>query len=290
MKYLSPQKWLQVFFGARLEHWVDSPFWFRLFAAGVAACGVAYGSNWMLAEIRPYNVWGLTYGTLAAVLMAGTGMLGLRRRMNRMALRLGLGKAQSWLQFHIYGGALATLLMFMHTGFRIPHGVLTWWLWLLTIVVTASGLLGVFLQKWIPKILSSGLAVEVLYERIPELIVELREQANTVIQTCTEPVKEFYRKEVALALARPQPRFIYYLDITGGIHTRIKQFDYLRGLLPAEEKAKLDQLQGFYKTKLEIDAHYTLQRTLRWWLFLHVPLSLVVLVLLAIHLLAVWYF
>ena len=290
MKYLSPKKGLQGFFGARLAHWVDSPFWFRLFVAGVAACGVAYGLNWTLAEVRSYNVWGLTYGALAAILMAGTGFLGVRRRMNRMALRLGLGRAQPWLQFHIYGGTLAAVLMFMHTGFKIPHGVLTWWLWVLTIVTTASGLLGVFLQKWIPKILSSGLAIEVLYERIPELIVELREKANAVFQTCTVPVKEFYRKEVALALARPQPRFIYYLDITGGIHTRVKQFDYLRSLLPADEKEKLDQLQNFYKTKLEIDAHYTLQRTLRWWLFLHVPLSLVVLVLLGIHLLSVWYY
>ncbi len=290
MKYLSPKKWLQVLFGARLAHWVDSPSWYRMFAAGVVACGVAYGLNWTLAEIRPYNAWGLTYGTLAAILMAGAGLLGVRRRMNRMALRLNLGKAQPWLQFHIYGGTLAAVLMFMHTGFKIPHGVLTWWLWMLSIIVTASGMLGVILQKWIPKILSSGLAIEVLYERIPELIVELREKANEVIQTCTEPVKEFYRKEVAVALARPQPRFIYYIDITGGIHTRVKQFDYLRGLLAAGEKQKLDQLQNFYRTKLEIDAHYTLQRTLRWWLFLHVPLSLVVLVLLGIHLLSVWYY
>ena len=60
--------------------------------------------------------------------------------------------------------------------------------------------------------------------------------------------------------------------------------------MPVQEKEKLDRLQSFYKTKLEIDAHYTLQRTLRWWLFLHVPLSLVVLVLMMIHLLSVWYY
>lgn len=290
MNYLSPKKWLQVLFGSRLASWVESPFWFRTFVAGMVTCGLAYALNWMLAEIRPYNIWGLTYGTLAAILMAGAGFLGVRRRMNRTALRLRLGRAQPWLQFHIYGGMLAALLMFMHTGFHIPHGVLTWWLWLSSIIVTVSGILGVLLQKWIPKILSSGLAVEVLYERIPELIVELREKASEAIQSCAEPVREFYRKEVALALVRPQPRFIYYLDITGGIHSRIKQFDYLRGLLPVQEKEKLDQLQAFYRTKLEIDAHYTLQRTLRWWLFLHVPLSLVVLVLLAIHLLSVWYY
>ncbi|MGH7493690.1 MAG: hypothetical protein ACREOO_15035 [bacterium] len=290
MKYLSPKKWLQVLLGSRLANWVESPFWFRAFVAGLAACGSVYALNWTIAEIHPYSIWGLTYGTLAAILMAGAGMLGVRRRMNRMALRLRLGQAQPWLQFHIYGGMLAALLMFMHTGFRVPHGVLTWWLWFSTIIVTASGILGVFLQKWIPKILSSGLAIEVLYERIPELIVELREKANELMQTCAEPVREFYRKEVAIVLVRPQPRFIYYLDITGGIHSRIKQFDYLRGLLPVQEKEKLDRLQSFYKTKLEIDAHYTLQRTLRWWLFLHVPLSLVVLVLMMIHLLSVWYY
>jgi hypothetical protein len=138
--------------------------------------------------------------------------------------------------------------------------------------------------------LTSGLATEVIYERIPGLINEIREKANALIQTCPDPVQDFYRKNIAYALAAPQPRLIYYLDITGGIQSRIKDFEFLRGILSSEEKEKLNRLESFYKTKLEIDAHYTLQRTLRWWLYLHVPSSLVLLVLVGFHLFAVLYY
>jgi hypothetical protein len=244
----------------------------------------------ILAEIRPSNIWGLSYGTAAAILMVGAALLALRRRMTRFALACGLGNARVWLQFHLYGGALFMLLTFMHSGFHQPQGILTWWLWLLSIYVTASGIIGVLLQKWIPKILTSGLAIEVVYERIPELIREISEKANALAQTCTEPIKDFYKNNVALALAAPQPRLIYCLDITGGIQSRLRRFEYVRRLLASDEKEKLNKLEAFYKTKLEIDAHYTLQRLLRWWLFTHVPVSLVLLILLGLHLFAVLYY
>lgn len=289
-KHLSLKTIGKIFSGARLGAWIDSPSWFRRFIVA-SICGVlAFALNAVLAEIRPYNVWGLTYGTLAALFMIAAALLGVRRRITKTALRQRLGKAQTWLQFHLYGGMLCSLLVLMHTGFRVPHGVLTWWLWFLSLAVSASGLFGVFLQKWIPKLLSSGLALEVLYERIPELVVELRERANSLIQDCTDPLQEFYRKHVAYALATPQARLIYYVDITGGVHARLKHFEHVRGLLTRDEQEKLNQLEACFKAKFEIDAHYTLQRALRWWLYLHVPASLVLLVLLALHVFAVWYY
>jgi hypothetical protein len=262
----------------------------RAFIIAVGLCAVVFILNATFFDLRPSNLWGLTYGTLAAVLMAGVALMGLRRRMTKLALKFGLGSGQAWLQFHLYGGTLFLLLTFMHTGFRQPHGVLTWWLWFLSIWVTASGFLGVILQKWIPRLLTSGLAVEVVYERIPELIREIGEKADALIQTATDPVRDFYQKNLALALASLRPRLIYCIDITGGIQSRLRQFDYLRGFLPVDEKDKLDELQAFYKTKLEIDAHYTLQQLLRWWLYTHVPLSLALLILLALHLFAVLYY
>lgn len=289
-KYFSLLRWARALFSPQLGAWIDSPSALRRFAFAFALSVIAYTLNVFVSEIRPYNVWGLTYGTLAALLMLGAAFLGIRRRLTKISLKHRLGKAQSWLQFHLYGGALCLLLVFMHTGFRVPHGVLTWWLWLLSIWVTVSGLFGVFLQKWIPKLMSSGLAMEVLYERIPELVGELRERANGLMPECTETLQEFYQKHIAYALAQPQASLLYYVDITGGVHARLKQFDHVRNLLVAEEKEKLNQLEACYKAKLEIDAHYTLQRTLRWWMILHVPASLVLLVLLGLHVFAVLYY
>jgi len=274
----------------RLRRWVESPDWLTVFLIATAACLLIYLLNAVFAEIRPYNWWGLTYGTLASILMAGAGLYAVRRRMVKTALSWRLGRNQTWLQFHLYGGTLALLLTLMHSGFRVPSGALDWWLWFLSLWVTASGILGVLLQKWIPKILTSGLAMEVVYERIPELINEIRGKSEQLIQTCADPVKDFYRKNIAVALVNTQPRLIYYVDVTGGIQSRLKQFEYLRRFLPSDEKDKLDRLELYYRTKLEIDAHYTLQKTMRWWMYTHVPLSLVLLILIGFHLFAVLYY
>jgi hypothetical protein len=164
---------------------------------------------------------------------------------------------------------------------------MNWALWILSMWVTVSGLFGVFLQRWVPKILSSGLSTEVVYERIPELVGQIRDRSEKLVEECTEMVRDFYRTNIAAVLAAPRVRAIYYIDVTGGIQSELRQFDYVRRLLAAPEREKLDSIEAMYRTKLEIDAHYTLQRPLRWWLYTHVPLSLVLVLLVVLHLYAV---
>jgi hypothetical protein len=199
-------------------------------------------------------------------------------------------RSQQWVQFHVYGGTLFLLLVLMHTGFRLPSGALAWCLFLTTVWVAVSGLVGVGLQKTIPRLLTSGLSIEVHLDRIPELIQDIRQKSEELVQGLPNAVQEFYRKELAPALAGPRPRPIYYLDITGGIQSRLKQFEYLRQFLTPDEKEKLNHLQSMYRGKLEMDAHYTLQKTLRTWLYLHVPVSIVLLFLVGIHVYAVLYY
>ncbi len=269
-----------------LDRLVRSPDWAAALVGASVLFGAMYVVNALIAEINPGNWWGLTYGTLSSLLMLGAGLYGARRRM----LNRNLGNSKGWVQFHIYGGLLAGLLFLFHTGFRIPHGAFNWILWLLSVWVTVSGVIGVVLQRWIPRVLSSGLSTEAVYERIPELVAQIRERAESLVGSCTEPVRDFYRTSVAGVLAMPQPRLIYYFDVTGGIQARIKQFEFLRRVLSVEEKEMLDGLQDMYRTKLELDAHYSLQTALRWWLFTHVPFSLVLLLMIGLHVWAVWYY
>lgn len=274
----------------RLDKIVQSPGWLYAFLAATALCIFIYFLNIIISEVNSGNVWGLSYGTAAAILMVGASLYGARRRMMNLAAKFGLGKSFSWVQFHVYGGTLFMLLVLMHSGFRMPNGPLHSWLWIMSVWVTASGLLGIVIQKWVPTMLCSALAIEVIYERIPELIREIRENADSLVSTCSEPVKDFYRKKIAASLRSPKPKPIYFVDITGGIQRRLKQFDFLRNVLSDKECQKLNRLELMYKSKLEMDAHYTLQKMLRWWLYLHLPASIVLLVLVAIHLFAVFYY
>ena len=269
---------------------IQSRAWFRAFWISTVSAVVIYLANALFFEVNPGNAWGLSYGSVALALMMGAALYGIRRRHMRALGYPLVGSSFHWVQYHVYGGTLFLLLMFMHIGFRLPAGPLNWGLWLMSIWVTLSGVLGIVLQKWIPRMLTSGLSVEAIYERIPELVDDIRQRCDVLIQTAAEPVRNLYATELEPVLAAPRTRLIYYFDITGGIRSQVKSFDYLRKVLSTEASAELETLETMYRTKLELDAHYTLQKALRWWLYTHVPTSIFLLVLVAIHLYAVFYY
>lgn len=271
---------------AAARRWVQRPEWLAGFLAATALLLLAFAANLAFAAPRAASPWGLTYGTLAALLLVAVAFLAVRRR----TVRRGLGRTQTWVQLHVYGGTLFLLLVLMHAGFRWPGGTLERWLLGLSLWVAGSGLVGVALRKWLPRVLASALTTEVLYERIPELAGILRERAEELAREAPAPVRDLHRRSLAPLLAAPRFRWIYFADVTGGIANRLRELDYLAERLPAGERRVLDELRSVVSTKLELDAHYTLQRPLRWWLYGHVPPSLALLALVAVHLAAVLYY
>lgn len=267
---------------------IRNPKHFLIFLGITGVLLILYFLNLLLDVVTPGNGWGIFYGTIATILMGAVALLGVRRRAMKMAAKRNIGKVQYWVQFHLYAGMLALLFMFMHTGFSMPSGLLDICLWVTAVWVTVSGLLGVLVQKIIPKMIASGLTLEVIYERIPDLVTQIRERAEKIIPDCSDPIKDLYQRNLSAVLLSPKFRSIYFLDITGGIQRRMRPFDYLRRVLPFAEQEKLDQLRALYKAKLEIDAHYTLQSLLRVWLYTHLPASLLLLMLIVLHLYSVW--
>lgn len=265
---------------------IKSPGWLLAFLIAAAACVGIYVANAFFGRVHPSTTWGWGYGIAATVLFLGTLVYALRRRL----MRFRPGRTFHYLQFHVYGGTLFLLLLFMHTGFRVPHGVLTWWLWFLSLWVVLSGLVGVGLQKWIPTLLASGLDVEINYDRIPELSDELRERAETLASESGDDVRRFYRRNLADLLAAPHFRPLYFIDVTGGRARLTRKFRHLRRVVPAGQKEDLDELERIASTKYDVDAHYTLQTPLRWWLFFHLPVGLVLIVLIGLHIFTVLYY
>jgi len=236
------------------------------------------------------DAWEWAFGIAAAVALILAALIAVRRRTMRLSTRMRLGTARGWLLFHTYGGTLFLLLMLMHTGFRMPNGPLMFGLWFLSVWTVATGGIGILLQRSIPRMLSSGLSIEVLYDRIPDLSTEIRERAAEVSQNTTEQVANLYAEKIAPELTHPRWRPFYFLDVTGGAASRGRRFDYVRRLLTADEAEALDTLEKLYRAKRELDAHYTLQGVLRGWLYLHVPTSFMLLALLVIHVFSVLYY
>ena len=53
--------------------------------------------------------------------------------------------------------------------------------------------------------------------------------------------------------------------------------------MPSDGRGALDELQQAVRTKAELDVHFTLQSTLRTWLWVHIPPAIALLALVVAH-------
>jgi hypothetical protein len=256
--------------------------------ATLAASGIALALfvlvSWRWAW-SPKRGLGLAFGVAAALVYAFEMLYPARRSRARP-----LGTAIRFLQAHVYLGALAFVLVLLHAGLRLPEGALGWALLLLSAWTTASGLLGVWLQKWIPAAMAGGLQVEALYERIPELVDGLVAEADGLAAEASDALERFYRQEVRARLAAQQPSWGYLFDVRAGRDAALEPFRRMRAYVPQEDKERLEDLASVYTDKLELDAQLRLQGVLRRWLWVHVPPAGLLIGLVLVHVFAwVWY-
>ena len=260
-----------------------SPAWWRAFLAGVLLCAASAVVERVPGAPGGAAAWTTAYGIAATVLLLAALAYSARRR----APRRGPAALWRWVQLHVYGGTLFLLLLLMHTGGGQPAGVLGWGLWVASLWVVTTGLIGVFIQKWAPAVLTSGLTTEVHYDRIPDLVGAVRDRVQRLVAVSGEPVRSFHDTHLAAALSAPHTRLVYFVDITGGIHSRMRYFDHLRRSLTADDAGRVDQIRTLVRAKLEMDAHYTVQKALRWWIYAHAPVAIVLVVLVLFHVFAV---
>lgn len=263
-----------------------SQSWWAALFAGVLVCLVAALALWSTGELHPRTTWGRAFGVATALLLGANLAYSVRRR----AARRGPGAAVAWLRYHNLTGALLPLLMLVHTGFNFPAAPVPRLMWASCLWLALSGAVGRLIQRWIPRVLTSGLRTEVVYERIPELVDAIRRRAEGLVAGADESLELLYRHQLAGDLLAPRFRWIFFLDITGGRHRLTQQFDHLRSYLAADGRRQAAELEKLVVTKSELDAHFTLQRGLRWWVLAHAPVGLLLTVLALFHIFSVLYY
>lgn len=246
-------------------------------------------AGWLRGGVRSGDPVGMTFGIVATAWLVLVALYGVRRRMMGWASRFGLGRARAWLFLHVYGGLLFLLAFVLHAGLAWPTGLLSWALWLLSFWTVLTGLLGLFFQRTVPRLLASGSTLEVNYERIPELVAEIRRRAEHLVADAEAPVRGLYARRLAPVLASPRRDLSVFLD-AGGWHRHLDSVVRTQELLSGEERRQVEELEGLVRAKLDLDAHYTLQQVLRGWLWLHVPASALLVALVALHIGAVIYY
>jgi len=277
---------------------------------------------------------GLTFGVIGFAFMIFAALLGARKRVPTWRI----GRAQAWMRGHLWLGFLALPMILFHGGFHFG-GTLTRVLMWLLIITVFSGLFGAALQHYIPRVITSDVPLETIYDEIGRVRTLLREEADRAIESlCGDlaltkhsneegqraggftamrtiaasavplristavsagasaavaaaaeiillneedsvTLRRFYLSEMRPFLERPKQRGQRLADAAKASSA----FAGLRTLLPAAAHVTLADLEDICDEARQLTRQGRLHHWLHGWLLLHIPLSLALILLGAIH-------
>lgn len=207
---------------------------------------------------------------------------------------LPLGTSEGWLQFHIYAGFFTVVLFLAHVHFRLATGrfeVILFWLYVL---VTVSGIFGLFVSRAVPKLLTTR-GGEVLFERIPAIRRSLQDQAETLAlksmpEAHSTTIADFYTRHLEDFFAGPRNLPLHLLEVRRPLNVLQNKITDLHRYLNARERETLDKISLLVRQKDGLDYHQALQLLLRGWLFIHIPLTYSLLIFSVVHIVLVYAF
>jgi hypothetical protein len=156
-------------------------------------CLATLGSiGWYLWHGRDADRWpggsslpGLLFGVAAALIIVFEFLLWPRRWRKVRALRIG--RTQTWLRAHIWLGLLSVPLVVLHTGF-VLGGPLSTLLAAVFAIVIASGVFGLIMQKFLPRLMLEAVPAETIYSQIDYVAQQHAADAQRlVLATCGGP-------------------------------------------------------------------------------------------------------
>ena len=244
---------------------------------------------------------GLAFGIVGYGMMLYAGLLGARKKVPTWRI----GRAQTWMRGHLWLGLLSLLLILYHAGFAF-RGPLTLVLMLLFFIVIGSGILGAVVQHYVPGLMTSEVPLETIYEEIPHVRAQLREEADqlaasicgsldggapaaeagagvaTLVEIEQEDrarFREAYLHKVRPYLADPEASGEELADT----RRAGELFQSLRRLLAAPVHGVLDDLENLCEEERQLSRQIRIYHWLHGWLLVHVPLSIALLVLGGVH-------
>ncbi len=207
---------------------------------------------------------------------------------------LPLGTSEGWLQFHIYAGFFTVILFVVHIRFRWPTGTFETVLFVLYVLVTASGVAGLLVTRAVPKRLTTR-GGEVLFERIPAIRRHLQEQAETLaLKSLPEfhspTIAEFYARYLEDFFDGPRNLSLHLVEVHRPLNVLQNRIADLNRYLNAQERETLDKIATLVRQKDGLDYHQALQTLVRGWLFVHIPLTYSLMIFSVMHIVLVYAF
>jgi hypothetical protein len=265
---------------------------------------------------------GLTFGVIGFAFMVFAALLGARKRVPTWRI----GRAQAWMRGHLWLGLLSLPVILFHGGFHFGGTLTSVLVWLL-IATVVSGLFGAVLQHYVPRVMTSDVKLETIYDEIGNVRALLREEADGAVESLSgplgvgQPLKEeaqraggfsaarslvTARSGAALAVATERMvlteeecaplRAFYLSEIRPFLESPRRRasrlsdaeraqsaFAGLRTLLPEAAHAFVQDLEDICDEARQLVRQEQLHRWLHGWLLVHIPISLALILLGAVH-------
>ena len=255
--------------------------------------GLAVILIYLLVDVQPRHnggSWlGYTLGSIGFALIVWLAMLGIRKR----AITRGRWSLKAWTSAHVYLGLALIVIGTLHTGFQFGWNVHTL-AYVLMMVVILSGAYGISVYAMLPQGLSDARS-EMTGPQMIDAINTLDKQ----IQGAAQPLSDA-DSEVVLGSLGEDP-------FGGGVWRRLsgsyprcgnrRALQIMRGRL-AEATGKpagaIEQVVTLLERKaaaLQRVRNYVQRRALlEIWLYVHVPLTFVLIVALIVHVVSVFFY
>ena len=204
---------------------------------------------------------------------------------------LRLGSASFWLRMHINLGLFSAVLFLAHMSWSWPGGIFHQLLAGCYVVVFLSGMIGWWMSRSFPKMLTIA-GYETPYERIPFARVSLREEAEALVLAGTDgqtsPVTaDFYTGKLGMFFAEHRNRWAHLRQSRAPQKAHLSQFSEIERYSTKGDREILAKLKDLVARKHMLDYQYSLQSSLRLWLFVHIPLSYSLLIFSVLHIILV---
>ncbi|MEX2315727.1 MAG: hypothetical protein WD669_01155 [Pirellulales bacterium] len=240
---------------------------------------------WAWIRAEEHSLRQTTFAT-GYLLLAAVGFLvlyGIRKRLPF----LPLGSSTAWLQWHLYVG-IGTLAVFaMHVKTALPNGILETTLAVVYLLTFASGVIGLYLTRTVPPQLAR-LGQEVIYERIPALRRAVWRSADDAVLAAVAAsgattLADFYTGRLYDFFARPRPVWYQLRPTTAGRRALLGQMQDVRRYLSDQEQGACEELFALVRRKDDLDFQEARQKLLKVWLFAHIGLTYVLVLLALLH-------
>jgi hypothetical protein len=244
---------------------------------------------------------GLVFGAISLSIFVFAALLGVRKKM----VLWRIGNVQRWLRAHIWLTLLTIPLVILHSGFRLG-GPMTTFLMVLYATVMISGIYGLVLQHQLPRMMEERLPAETVYEQIPHLRARLLAaaskmrdslQSNPVAKTdpgtsaavSTGAVTAGAEPETVLVEFLEQ-QVLPYLAARRGDKFRIGNSRYSEDLfrfvklrVAEAYRGRVEEIEAWCDERRMLDLQLKLHHRLHGWLFVHGPLSFLLIMVTAWH-------